>query len=239
MDPCQQFNQLPIPLTKETIDTVCTLAAQQNDMNRYFDIRPYNDNCFNSPYYNASWLSEQRYLAAQGPQNDVQIARFEQMVTTAKASTIVMLTDVEENGLKKCVNYLDGWEQKPSLSLEGLTVEVREKDGVTHLWVKTWTDNSVILPKQLLALINEMKERKMPLISHCSAGIGRTGTFFVAMEAIRRGFDDPLTVFNVTKEFREEPTGRSGFVQTVKQYELAHRTWELARPSASAAAAAT
>ena len=68
------------------------------------------------------------------------------------------------------------------------------KDGetktVTHLWFKKWPDHGVPVEGDFMVLLqrfNELKKKKLkkaspetfkPLV-HCSAGVGRTGTFIV------------------------------------------------------------
>jgi len=68
-------------------------------------------------------------------------------------------------------------------------------------------------------------EDRAPILLHCSAGIGRTGTF-CALDCIldsvehqkKQGIKDPtINVFSVVKALRDE---RAGMVQTKAQYKF-------------------
>lgn len=219
-------------LTTLQIQGTFSEAWQNRSMNKYSNVLPYDDNCYNNPsYYNASWMGQQRsYIAAQGPFGPYQVTGFKAMVAAAKANTVLMLTNTMESERKKCDDYVSDKPLVQTLLIAGLQVEVRQVDGFTHYWVKEWNDHQTITPQQLLGLIAKMgSTAQAPLVCHCSAGIGRTGTFLVAMEAIRRGFDDPDVVYKVAKELRSPPYGREGTIQTAEQYILAYKTWELAK----------
>ncbi len=67
----------------------------------------------------------------------------------------------------------------------------------------------------------KLKPKKLPIIIHCSAGIGRTGTL-VALDICRQHLrkTGKLNVSEVVKRIREQ---RSGCVQTDVQYVFIHR----------------
>jgi protein tyrosine phosphatase len=99
---------------------------------------------------------------------------------------------------------------------------------VTHYHYIAWPDHGV--PRELGTLagfLNEtiQEERKEgPIIVHCSAGVGRTGTLIAlshlkqtieAQKSLR--IDLGISVFSVVRRLREQ---RNYMVQSKEQYEL-------------------
>lgn len=99
---------------------------------------------------------------------------------------------------------------------------------VTHYHYIAWPDHGV--PRELGTLagfLNEIiqEERKEgPIIVHCSAGVGRTGTLIAlshlkqtieAQKSLR--LDLGISVFSVVRRLREQ---RNYMVQSKEQYEL-------------------
>eukprot|EP00039_Didymoeca_costata_P031047 m.32870 g.32870 ORF g.32870 m.32870 type:complete len:988 (+) comp8459_c0_seq1:206-3169(+) len=132
----------------------------------------------------------------------------------------VFLTGSEyENGYVK--NYLKISYQKKSIN-------------IVHFWFTTWPDHGVpvnflgeVYPDNALALLSEARklrdslEEESPLLVHCSAGIGRTGTFITidqVITAVQRR--DKVDVNNIIQGIRED---RMGLVQHTSQYKFAYQ----------------
>ncbi|XP_029654553.2 receptor-type tyrosine-protein phosphatase alpha [Octopus sinensis] len=89
---------LPLPYTEAT-------KPENTKKNRYKTILPYDhsrvrlqpDEMSSSDYINANFISNQRYIACQGPTQNT-VTDFWRMVWQLKCNTIVMLTDIVENG---------------------------------------------------------------------------------------------------------------------------------------------
>ena len=97
---------------------------------------------------------------------------------------------------------------------------------VTHMYYTAWPDHGV--PRNAMSVISFIhRVRKehpacldLPLLVHCSAGVGRTGTFILldsVMQQIKR--EGTLSVFNMLKNVRGQ---RMKLVQTQASCTLPH-----------------
>lgn len=91
----------------------------------------------------------------------------------------------------------------------------------------------VVLAK-LVQLVGDRHFRKGEhIISHCSAGIGRSGTFLAILGALFELRNKPLLtnlVINVVRQLRTFEDGREGMVQTAEQYGLIFKTLAVLDP---------
>ncbi|HEX4839166.1 MAG TPA: protein-tyrosine phosphatase family protein [Rhabdochlamydiaceae bacterium] len=106
-----------------------------------------------------------------------------------------------------------------------------EKRTVVHYHLRGWGDFQAVPPDILAKLVTLVSERHFSkgehILTHCSAGIGRSGTFLATLEAFTQLKNKPaLTdlVFNVVQQLRSFAHGRVGMVQTVEQYGLIFKT---------------
>ncbi|MGH0161280.1 UNVERIFIED_CONTAM: hypothetical protein FKN15_046803 [Acipenser sinensis] len=156
-------------------------------------------------YINASFIKmpvkdeEFVYVACQGPLPNT-LADFWQMVWEQKSNVIAMMTQEVEGGKVKCQRY---WPDTPRTAamvddrlqltllkhqhlgnfilrlIEVKDVQTYEIQHVTHLNFTGWPDHGTPSePEQLLTFISYMRHihQSGPIITHCSAGIGRSGT---------------------------------------------------------------
>eukprot|EP01103_Thecamoeba_quadrilineata_P015515 TRINITY_DN4930_c0_g1_i2.p1 TRINITY_DN4930_c0_g1~~TRINITY_DN4930_c0_g1_i2.p1 ORF type:complete len:342 (+),score=40.35 TRINITY_DN4930_c0_g1_i2:137-1162(+) len=200
-------------------------------------------------YVNANYIngevenSENAYIAAQGPLEET-CTDFWRMIWHEKANVIVMLTKRSENDRSKCYRYwpklnttfLFSYLQVTTSHKEVQEVTIRrfvlenihtkEVRKVVQFQYREWPDHG--LPesthpfRQLLEDVDLEHDKKGPIVVHCSAGIGRTGTFCTvhsnlkkARQLIRRNQDITINVFKSILRLRSE---RSGMVQTKDQY---------------------
>ncbi|XP_074876243.1 receptor-type tyrosine-protein phosphatase U-like isoform X3 [Buteo buteo] len=193
-------------------------------------------------YINASYVDSYRsprfFIAAQGPLPGT-VVDFWQMVWQEKTSIIVMLTGLVEQNKTKCEQYWPEQEQvygdftvtlSNTRTTTGLVTRIfcLQKAGcalprvVEQFHYLLWPDHGVPRnPAQLLALVDVMNKRGLevptgPVLVHCSAGIGRTGTFIALDFLLKMGkAEGKVDVFHCVQRLREQ---RVSMVQTKEQY---------------------
>ncbi|XP_053387217.1 receptor-type tyrosine-protein phosphatase S-like [Mercenaria mercenaria] len=201
-----------------------------------------------SDYINASYIDgymkQRAYIASMGPtikQMGADFDVFWNMVWQERVDKIVMLTNLRESGVQKCDKY---WPDEGCCNKYGhvkvmcqveeiyanytariFTMEKTERRTLYQMHFTVWPDKST--PQQVSSLTDFWEKVKGisttedgPMIVHCSAGVGRTGTYIaldiLANEGMSEGHVD---VFACVRNLREE---RVCLVQTVGQYRFLH-----------------
>uniref|UniRef100_A0A9J2PW32 Protein-tyrosine-phosphatase n=1 Tax=Ascaris lumbricoides TaxID=6252 RepID=A0A9J2PW32_ASCLU len=196
----------------------------------------------NDDYIHASYVqvdNDVTYICAQGPlPNTVQ--NFWIMIIQEQSKVVLQLCQSIENGKEQSAEYFPtdakskGYGavnvkilEKPS-NVIGLKKVTRTKIQATygsvtheviHILYWGWPDHCVAespaVCKEVRNIVHRHYERK-PIVVHCSAGIGRTGTF-VAMEmAISRlKRKEAISICDLAKALREQ---RMGAIQNDQQY---------------------
>jgi len=207
-----------------------------------------------SDYINANFISgyipgsERSYIATQGPLA-ATFADFWRMVWEQNAAIVVMLTKEVENGRLKCDRYWpevdtpltvgyfkitmsDTEETQKSELIERKLTILNLKEGksrpVLHLQYIAWPDHG--LPTSTTAFLSLIDEAYKfnnthgPLVVHCSAGIGRSGTFctvHACIEKLRldlKQHPDEEPKLGIVKAVLAARAQRPGMVQTKDQY---------------------
>ncbi|KAK5969363.1 Tyrosine-protein phosphatase domain-containing protein, partial [Trichostrongylus colubriformis] len=155
-------------------------------------------------------VSQRRFILTQGPLEQT-VNEFWHMIVQEEAETIIMLCNCIETGKYKChpywpdktgdVKQFNGVEvvnvQTRVLSPEEVTVMVcilnvkfikpdnsLETRELRHYQWMDWPDRGVPpLKLTSMELLSRVRGTSKPIVVHCSAGIGRTGTI-VAIEYI-------------------------------------------------------
>eukprot|EP00105_Crassostrea_gigas_P037655 XP_019921803.1 PREDICTED: receptor-type tyrosine-protein phosphatase O [Crassostrea gigas] len=202
-----------------------------------------------SDYINANYMpgysSPREYIATQGP---LPFTRddFWRMVWEQNVSIIVMLTQLVERGRRKCDIYWPEAAREP-VYYGDLVVELESEStlpdyvlrvmsiklGDTRKTVKqfaylAWPDMGI--PETSEAMLKFAKEvrshlpppatSKGPIVVHCSAGVGRTGTFIAVdylMQHVRTS--DVIDIYSYVMKMRNN---RPNMVQTEDQYVFIH-----------------
>uniref|UniRef100_A0A671RBR6 Tyrosine-protein phosphatase non-receptor type 13 n=1 Tax=Sinocyclocheilus anshuiensis TaxID=1608454 RepID=A0A671RBR6_9TELE len=179
------------------------------------------------------------YIACQGPL-PTTLGDFWQMVWEQKSNVIAMMTQEVEGGKVKCQRYWPDTPRSPAMVddrlqitlvkdqhldnfvirlIEVKDIQTNEIQRVTHLNYTGWPDHGTpTQPEQLLTFISYMRHihQSGPIITHCSAGIGRSGTLIcidVVLGLISKDVD-----FDISDVVRTMRLQRQGMVQTEEQY---------------------
>uniref|UniRef100_A0A8B9GAF8 Tyrosine-protein phosphatase non-receptor type 13 n=1 Tax=Amazona collaria TaxID=241587 RepID=A0A8B9GAF8_9PSIT len=196
-------------------------------------------------YINASFIrmpvgnEEFVYIACQGPL-PTTVADFWQMVWEQNCTVIAMMTQEVEGEKIKCQRYWPDVLNKTTMindrlrlalvrlqQLKGFIIRVLELEEIqtgevrhiSHLNFIAWPDHDTpSQPDDLLTFISYMRHvhKSGPIITHCSAGIGRSGTLIcidVVLGLISRDLD-----FDISDLVRTMRLQRHGMVQTEDQY---------------------
>lgn len=184
------------------------------------------------------------YIVGQGPLPETT-DDFWNMVWQTEVTVIVMLTLDMEAMKVKCHRY---WPDSVDIPIEACKGQLRlsllyqnsldnfdirnilientetgESRCLYHLNYTTWPDHGT--PTSAVPLLQCMRLSHLyrttgPIVVHCSAGIGRSGTFIaidVALAHIERGLKFDL--FEIVQELRRQ---RQGMIQTRDQYSFCY-----------------
>ncbi|XP_052761652.1 receptor-type tyrosine-protein phosphatase kappa-like [Mya arenaria] len=203
---------------------------------------------FETDYINANYIDgfkeRNAYIASLGPMSKQMgdFAMFWNMIWQQKVEKIVMVTNLMEEGKEKCEQY---WPNIGiTINYSGVMVTCQSdneyadftrrllllNDGKSerqlhHFHFKAWPDRGI--PEDVTALI-EFRHRVIhspahlggPTLVHCSAGIGRTGTY-IALDILtkegnsNKAVEIPGCIINMRQN-------RPNMVQTAEQYEFLH-----------------
>uniref|UniRef100_A0A8B9LI05 Protein tyrosine phosphatase receptor type O n=1 Tax=Astyanax mexicanus TaxID=7994 RepID=A0A8B9LI05_ASTMX len=216
------------------------------DFSRVKLISMHNDE--GSDYINANYIpgykSPREYIATQGPLPETR-NDFWKMVLQQNSHVIVMLTQCNERRRVKCDHYWPFTDEP--VSYGEITVEMLsesespewtirnfrlgyadETQDVLHFNYTSWPDhgvptvNAIESILQFVQLVRQQVNRtKGPVIVHCSAGVGRTGTFIALdrlMQHIRE--HEYADILGMVSEMRSH---RLSMVQTEEQYVFIHQ----------------
>ncbi|MCL4127939.1 UNVERIFIED_CONTAM: hypothetical protein GTU68_063770, partial [Idotea baltica] len=199
-----------------------------------------------SDYCNSNYVpgfnSPREFVVTQGPLASTR-DDFWRMVWETNSRAIIMLTRCIEKGREKCDHY---WPYDMKAVYYGdISVTILNeshypdwtisefrccKDDVCriirHFHFTTWPDFGVPDPPQtLVRFVRAFRERvgpdQKPIVVHCSAGVGRSGTF-IALDRILQStrISDFVDIFRIVYEMRRE---RVWMVQNEQQYICIHQ----------------
>uniref|UniRef100_A0A8C4SA22 protein-tyrosine-phosphatase n=1 Tax=Erpetoichthys calabaricus TaxID=27687 RepID=A0A8C4SA22_ERPCA len=203
-----------------------------------------------SDYINANFMpgyySSKEFIAAQGPLPNT-VADFWQMIWEQNVQAVVMVTNCQEGNKVKCEQY---WPEdcKPCVYEDILVTTVSDKEMeewtlrefhvkhvktlesriIKHFHFTAWPDHGVPDKTQSLIAFRELVRsfmnqltRNAPVVVHCSAGVGRTGTF-IALDYLLLQLSNEMavSVYSFVQRMRKN---RPLMVQTESQYIFLHQ----------------
>uniref|UniRef100_A0A673G376 protein-tyrosine-phosphatase n=1 Tax=Sinocyclocheilus rhinocerous TaxID=307959 RepID=A0A673G376_9TELE len=192
------------------------------------------------------YTDKNKFIATQGPKQDT-VADFWRMIWEQKSATIVMLTNLKERKEDKCHQYwpdqgcwtygnvrvaVEDFTALVDYTIRKFCVQYQASDGtktprlVTQLHFTSWPDFGVpFSPIGMLKFLKKVKQVNPsyagPIVVHCSAGVGRTGTFIVIDALIDMMYaEKKVDVFGFVSRIREQ---RSQLIQTDLQYSFVYQ----------------
>uniref|UniRef100_A0A8C0QZR3 Receptor-type tyrosine-protein phosphatase C n=1 Tax=Canis lupus dingo TaxID=286419 RepID=A0A8C0QZR3_CANLU len=203
-----------------------------------------------SNYINASYIDgfkePRKYIAAQGPRDET-VDDFWRMIWEQKATVIVMVTRCEEGNRNKCAEYWPSMEEGtrafgdvivkitehkrcPDYIIQKLNITNKKEKAtgreVTHIQFTSWPDHGVPEDPHLLLKLRRRVNAfsnffSGPIVVHCSAGVGRTGTY-IGIDAMLEGLEaeNKVDVYGYVVKLRRQ---RCLMVQVEAQYILIHQ----------------
>lgn len=187
--------------------------------------------------------SVSRFIATQGPLPET-FEDFWEMVLQNHCPAIIMLTRlVDHHRIQKCGDYFQA-ENGPrlfgnictntrritttdsSLVLRHMEVNYEESEGpplpVLHIQYPEWPDHGVpddtSAVRDIFRRLRNLPSSKGPIVVHCSAGIGRTGTYCAIHNTIQRILIGDMSALDLVKTIATFRSQRMGMVQTLDQY---------------------
>ena len=220
---------------------------------RYSDIKSYSHNMVTinqgKNYINASPINiikSNYFISTQGPKKET-IEDFWIMVWEYKCNVIVMLCNEIEGGREKCAKY---WDENKVKKFNKIHIEkeeekknyiirkiklfnrVEKKEKIVYqVHFIGWPDHGVPntqdgkifdIFSEIIELVDKVRGNE-PIVVHCSAGVGRTGTFismYYLEKEIKRQIEEKfeiiqINIFNLVRKLKEM---RLYLVQTESQY---------------------
>ncbi|XP_064588921.1 receptor-type tyrosine-protein phosphatase V-like isoform X2 [Zonotrichia leucophrys gambelii] len=202
-----------------------------------------------SDYINANFMpgytSQQEFIATQGPLKKT-IEDFWRLVWEQNVCNIIMLTVCMENGRVLCDHYwpsesapVSYGQVRVHLLMQSSSEEwtVREfklwhealgaERFVSHLHYTAWPDHGIPESTSSIMAFRELVQEHIqstkdagPTLVHCSAGVGRTGTFIALDRLLQQMRQEKVVdIFGVVYSLR---MNRYQMIQTLSQYIFLH-----------------
>ena len=200
-------------------------------------------------YINASWIHipfKYYFIATQGPLPHT-IEDFWTMCYEYKVSVIIMLCNLKENNVDKCANY---WDINNLYSFEIRKLEDIKENGICkrkieiinkktneriiikQIQLLCWDDHTALNVdyfNKIIYLIHSIDENRnnRSVVVHCSAGVGRTGSFismYILYHEIKQQIfnekkseDITFSIMNLVRKMKEM---RMFSIENVNQFSL-------------------
>lgn len=202
------------------------------------------DEISGSDFINANYIhgykQPRAYIACQGPLKETT-NDFWRMTWENNSAIIIMITRLYERGREKCHQY---WPNADTVCYGDINVThlgestfpqwterkfLLERNGesrfLRHMQYTTWPDHGVpSSPTDVLKFAQKVRmhqqENDGPPICHCSAGVGRSGTYIcidILLNKLKH--ENSVDVYGVVCLMR---TQRCNMVQTEEQYIFIH-----------------
>lgn len=147
------------------------------------------------------------------------------MCWESNSLSIVMLTRCYEKGREKCDQYwpldtdalhygdiavqmLNNSHYPDWIITELMVCRGNEQRIIRHFHFTTWPDFGVVPPQTLVRFVRAFRDRikanQRPIVVHCSAGVGRSGTFITLDRLLQQiKVCDYVDIFNIVYTMRK------------------------------------
>ncbi|KAL6641809.1 hypothetical protein ACP70R_019990 [Stipagrostis hirtigluma subsp. patula] len=202
----------------------------------------------NGDYINASYTKATEdnrvatFISTQGPLVNT-FEDFWQMVWENQCPAIVMVTQFD---CFKCDEYLPLRNGQGAYGKYNVKIRKTRRDNhqiwlrdvevqcnesgkvhsVLHIEYPDWPDHGVPTNTEAVRQIWKRAHhipREHPIVVHCSAGIGRTGTYITIHSTIERILLGDKSSYNLVETIKHFRSQRTGMVQTEQQYKFCYR----------------
>ncbi|XP_063218858.1 tyrosine-protein phosphatase 69D isoform X2 [Bacillus rossius redtenbacheri] len=195
------------------------------------------------------YRERKKFICAQGPMDNT-VCDFWRMIWEQHLEMILMLTNLEEYSKTKCSKYWPDDSEGEKIFGDFTVTHVQEKRysdyiirelklcrlsysgkeqesrSIVQFHYLVWKDfMAPEHPSGILKFIKRINEayslEKGPILVHCSAGVGRTGTL-VALDSLLQQLkeEEQVSIFNTVCDLRHQ---RNFLVQSLKQYIFIYR----------------
>ncbi|XP_067118413.1 receptor-type tyrosine-protein phosphatase T-like [Centruroides vittatus] len=197
-----------------------------------------------SDYINANYVDgykrPKKYIATQGPKQTT-IHHFWRMICQENVCKIVMVTNLVENGKTKCEKYwpeteenygnINVWLKDTEVYLDYVIrtfIITQEKRMwiLKHFHYTTWPDHDVPrFTNSVISFLQNVRnfkpESNSPIVVHCSAGDGRTGTLILLDSMLDMAYTEERV--DLVSYLTNMCQQRINTVETYAQYRFVYR----------------
>jgi len=173
------------------------------------------------------WIYGSPFIIGQAPV-PAEFPKWLRMLCKENVGLVIMLTRSEERGIPKADDYFGytdadthvrvlSCETQGPFEIRKLVISFDEEysHSVDHVWYQGWPDFGLLPSADLLLLFHlydTYASYGQATLTHCSAGLGRAGTFAAALFGYLR-FKSPVDRYNRSLElvsYAEEQLSKSG-----------------------------
>ncbi|CAL1534187.1 unnamed protein product [Lymnaea stagnalis] len=251
----EQFKNIPVPKNVTTEVGMSSLNKHKNrykNICTYDHSRVHleiNTARNEGDYINASYIKglkkHDQFIASQGP-NNIVLNDFVRMLWEQQVDKVVMLTNLIEEGTVKCEKY---WPDEATKQFGEIHIKLSSTQTfsdyiirvlelskpnepsriLTQFHFTSWPDKGV--PSAPWGLVDfeqrvSAKPTSRPIVVHCSAGVGRTGTFIALSNVLKEAEETGrIDCFQTVMRLRQD---RVLMIQTAEQYWFLHRAAQVA-----------